>query len=78
MTKQQNGWIELLRDGKAGVADLIDATVRRRKELKEPEPDGFLLYVDQGEELYIRAEEGQRRRFSELLAQALPTIACAR
>src|ERR1700730_14433131 len=26
----------------------------------------------QGEELYVRAEEGQRRRFSELLAQALP------
>ena len=71
-TKQQNGWIELLRDSKAGLRDLIDATIRRRKELKEPEPDGFLLYVDQGEELYIRAEEGQRRRFSELLAQALP------
>ena len=71
-TKQQNGWIELLRDGKASLPDLIDATVRRRKELKEPEPDGFLLYVDQGEELYIRAEAGQRRRFSELLAQALP------
>ena len=65
-TKQQNGWIELLRDGKASLPDLIDATVRRRKELKEPEPDGFLLYVDQGEELYIRAEAGQRRRFSEL------------
>ena len=71
-TKQQNGWIELLRDGKASLPDLIDATVRRRKELKEPEPNGFLLYVDQGEELYIRAEAGQRRRFSELLAQALP------
>jgi hypothetical protein len=29
-----------------------------------------LLYVDQGEELYVRAEEHQRRRFSEVLAQS--------
>ena len=46
--------------------------MRRSKELKRPEPDGFLLYVDQAEELYIRAEEEQRRRFSEFLAQACP------
>ena len=70
--KQQHGWIELLRDGKATLPDLIDATERRRKELDQPKPPGFFLYVDQGEELYVRAEEGQRRRFSELLAQALP------
>jgi hypothetical protein len=31
----------------------------------------FLLYIDQGEELYVRAEEGQRRRFSELIAQGV-------
>ncbi len=70
--KHQNGWIELLRDGKATLPDLIEATERRRKELDQPRPPGFLLYVDQGEELYVRAEEHQRRRFSELLAQALP------
>jgi hypothetical protein len=29
------------------------------------------LYVDQGEELYVRSEERQRRRFSEILAHAL-------
>ena len=69
--KQQHGWIELLR-GKATLSDLIDATERRRKELDQPKPPAFLLYVDQGEELYVRAEEHQRRRFSELLAQALP------
>ena len=61
-----------LRDGKATLSDLIDATERRRKELDQPKPPGFFLYVDQGEELYVRAEEAQRRRFSELLAQALP------
>ena len=70
--RQQNGFIELLRDGKATLGDLIDATERRRKELDQPKPPAFFLYVDQGEELYVRAEERQRRRFSELLAQALP------
>ena len=59
-------------DGKATLPDLIEATERRRKELDQPKPPGFFLYVDQGEELYVRAEERQRRRFSELLAQALP------
>jgi formylglycine-generating enzyme required for sulfatase activity len=71
-TKQQNGWIELLRDGKATLSDLIEATERRRKELDQAKPPGFFLYVDQGEELYARAEEAQRRRFSELIAGALP------
>jgi Novel STAND NTPase 1 len=50
----------------------LDNEERRHKELDQPQPPGFFLYVDQGEELYVRAEEGQRRRFSELLAQALP------
>ena len=70
-TKQQNGWLELLRDGKATLSDLIEATERRRKELDQAKPPGFFLYIDQGEELYARAEEGQRRRFSELIASAL-------
>ena len=70
--KHQNGWIELLRDGKATLLDLIEATQRRRLERDQPKPPVFFLYVDQGEELYVRAEEHQRRRFSELLAQALP------
>ena len=69
--KQQHGWIELLH-GKATLSDLIEATERRRKELDQPKPPSFFLYIDQGEELYVRAEERQRRRFSELIAQALP------
>jgi formylglycine-generating enzyme required for sulfatase activity len=68
----QHGWIERLRDSKATLSDLIEATERRRDELKQPRPPAFFLYVDQGEELYVRAEERQRQRFSELLAQALP------
>ena len=70
--KYQHGWIEQLRDGKGTLSDLIEATERRRKELDQPKPPNFFLYIDQGEELYVRAEERQRRRFSELIAQALP------
>src|SRR5262249_46081838 len=55
--KKQNGWIELLRDGKAMLRDLLDATERRYKELDQTKPPAFLLYIDQGEELYVRAEE---------------------
>jgi formylglycine-generating enzyme required for sulfatase activity len=69
--KQQNGWIELLRDGKAMLGDLLDATERRYKELDRSKPPAFLLYVDQGEELYVRAEERQRLRFSEVIAQGV-------
>jgi tetratricopeptide (TPR) repeat protein len=69
---RQHGWMEALHSGSAKLPDLIDATERRRKELNQPTLPGILLYVDQGEELYVRAEEGQRRCFSELLAQALP------
>jgi formylglycine-generating enzyme required for sulfatase activity len=68
---RQHGWVEALHSGKATLSDLIDATERRRKELEQPELPGFFLYVDQGEELYVRAEESQRRRFAELLVQAL-------
>jgi len=68
--KQQQGWIELLH-GKAKLSDLIDATEPRRAELDQPKPPAFCLYVDQGEELYVRAEEHERRRFSQLLGGAL-------
>lgn len=69
--KQLNGWIELLVGGKGTMRDLLDATERRYQELALPRPTAFLLYIDQGEELYVRAEERQRRRFSELLAHGL-------
>ena len=72
--KQQNGWIELLRDGKAMLGDLLDATERRYKELDQTKPPAFLLYVDQGEELYVRAEERQRHRFSEVIAQGVADL----
>ena len=69
--RQRQGWIELLQ-GKATLSDLIEATEGRRKELNQPRAPAFLLYVDQGEELFVRSEARERRRFSELLARALP------
>ena len=50
---------------KPRLPDLLDATERRYEELDQPKPPAFFLYIDQGEELYVRAEERQRRRFSE-------------
>ena len=65
------GWVELL-DGKVTLRDLLDATqARYRDELHQPEPPAFLIYIDQGEELYVRAEERERQRFSEILAHGL-------
>jgi formylglycine-generating enzyme required for sulfatase activity len=70
--KRRSGWIDGLLDGTATLPGLLDATERRFRELGLPHPPAFFLYVDQGEELYVRAEEHQQRRFSELLAAALP------
>src|SRR5262249_58665426 len=69
--KEEKGWVELLRDCKAELPDLLNATERRYKELGETPPRAFFLYIDQGEELYVRADERERRRFSEMLAHGL-------
>jgi formylglycine-generating enzyme required for sulfatase activity len=70
--KLQSGWVDELRDGKVTLRDLLDATqARYRDELHQPEPPAFLLYIDQGEELYVRADDRERRRFSEILARDL-------
>jgi formylglycine-generating enzyme required for sulfatase activity len=54
------------------LRDLLDATqARYRDELQQTEPPSFLIYIDQGEELYVRAEEQERRRFSEIIADGL-------
>ena len=68
---EQNEWIGALRDGKATLPDLLDATEKRYGELAQPSPPAFFLYIDQGEELYVRAEKQQRRRFSEIVATGL-------
>ena len=60
-----------MRQSKATLRDLLDATERRYQELDQTKPAAFFLYVDQAEELYVRSEEDQRRRFSALLAEGL-------
>ena len=70
--KLQARWTSDLLDGAVSLRDLLDATeLRYRDELRQPAPPAFLLYVDQGEELYVRAEHRQRQRFSEILAEGL-------
>ena len=70
--KLQSSWVGELLDGKVKLRDLLDATqARYRHELHQPEPPAFLIYIDQGEELYVRAEERERQRFSEILADTL-------
>lgn len=71
--KRRNEWAELLLDDnhKTGLADLLDETRRRHEEIGQPAPPGFFLYVDQGEELYVRSEPHERSRFSQLVAQAI-------
>ena len=70
--KRQTEWIGDLLDGAVRLRELLDATeLRHREELGQSEPPAFLLYIDQGEELYVRAEQRQRRRFSEILAEGL-------
>jgi TIR domain len=65
-------WVDRLRDGKVGLRYLLDATkARYRDELHQSEPPAFLLYIDQGEELYVRAKERERRQFGEILAQGV-------
>jgi tetratricopeptide (TPR) repeat protein len=68
----QSSWVSKLLDGKVTLRDLLDATqARYRDELHLPEPPAFLIYIDQGEELYVRAQERERRQFSEILAHGL-------
>jgi formylglycine-generating enzyme required for sulfatase activity len=69
--KRLNDWIASLQSGEATLRGLLDATQARLHELNQTKPPAFFLYVDQGEELYVRAPESQRARFSEVLAGGL-------
>ena len=58
-------WVEALLGRKLTLRDLLDQTGRRYVELQRSEPPAFFLYIDQGEELYVRAVERERRCFSK-------------
>src|SRR5688572_4667380 len=64
-------WVAGLRGGKHGIRELLDATERRYEELRQPSPKSFFLYIDQGEEIYVRTEEAERRRYSSALSEAI-------
>jgi hypothetical protein len=66
-----NEWTDRLRAGTASLCGLLDATQDRLRELGQSPPPSFFVYVDQGEELYVRSEKQQRRRFSEIVAAGL-------
>jgi hypothetical protein len=68
--KRRAEWVKGLAEGLT-VRDLLDQTDGRQAELGNPKPSAYFLYIDQGEELYARAEEPQRSLFSRLIAQAL-------
>jgi hypothetical protein len=68
---RQAEWIENLIEGRNTLKGLLDATEGRLQELGQPKPPAFLIYIDQGEELYVRTEERERRPFSEILVQGL-------
>ena len=70
LDKEASGWAARFAEG-AGLRDMLLST---RDELAaalgaEP-PTRFVVYLDQGEELYTRAGAEEARRFSALLAEA--------
>ena len=71
--KQRNDWVELLLDknNRTHLSDLLDETERRCETLSQSKPPAYFLYIDQGEELYVRAEPRQRVRFSEIIVRGL-------
>jgi tetratricopeptide (TPR) repeat protein len=64
------GWARRFAEG-AGLRDLLRATRDRLgTALGAEPPKRFVVYLDQGEELYTRATPDGARRFSALLAEA--------
>src|SRR5262252_6820489 len=69
--KRQNRWISSLLSEESTLRGLLDATEDRLRELGQSPPPCFFIYIDQGEELYVRADKHQRHRFSEVIATGL-------
>jgi formylglycine-generating enzyme required for sulfatase activity len=69
-------WTERLRHGNARLADVIKASDEHlRSVLSLTPPPRYLLYIDQGEELYARTPTAERKRFSEIIADGLVSSA---
>src|SRR5262249_35446888 len=66
-------WAERLRAGNARLADVIRASEDHLcNALSLTPPPRFFLYIDQGERLYARSPPAKRKRFSGMIAAALP------
>ena len=74
--EEASGWARRFRHG----ALLRDMLRLARDKIAEAQggypPKRFVLYVDQGEELYTRAAVGEARHFSHLLAEAVGDNSC--
>jgi hypothetical protein len=69
---RRHEWAERLRGGKARLADVIKAgDDHLRNELSLTPPPRIFLYIDQGEELYVRSSPAERKRFSEIIADGV-------
>lgn len=64
-------WTVGLLSGQLKLSDLLDATERQQQLLGRPPPPAFLVSIDQGEELYIRPSDSERRQFSRIISEAL-------
>ena len=70
LDEEAAGWARRFADG-SGLHDLLRATRDKLAEALGAEPPKrFVVYLDQGEELYTRANPDEARRFSELVADA--------
>jgi tetratricopeptide (TPR) repeat protein len=70
LDEEAAGWARRFADG-SGLHDLLRAARDRLAEALAAEPPKrFVIYLDQGEELYTRAKPDEARRFSEVVAEA--------
>jgi hypothetical protein len=70
LDEEAEGWARRFADG-AQLRDMLRATRDKLAEaLGTQPPKRFIVYLDQGEELYTRAGPDEARRFSALIAEA--------
>jgi tetratricopeptide (TPR) repeat protein len=70
LDEEAAGWARRFADG-SGLHDLLRAARDKLAEALAAEPPKrFVIYLDQGEELYTRAKPEEARRFSEVVAEA--------
>ena len=69
-------WQTRLAKSESSITELILAADEGAKEKGADPPQKYVIYVDQGEELYTRADKTQAQRFSELLAEIASNERC--